>query len=67
MFFKPFPNQVLVLTCLQNTKNAMGKGEIAHNKQFVIFSQCFFTLSFSKELTLYHTIPTFNDPGKEAF
>ena len=24
-------------------------------------------LSFSKGLTLYCTIPTFNDPGKEAF
>ena len=89
----------------------MRKGEIACNKQFLIFSQCFLpymalifhfkcTLkchvqiclnldqckilssgngsNFSREnfrlvqvestcLTLYHTIPTFNDPEKKAF
>ena len=40
---KPSPKQALVLTCLQykSFENTVGKGEFAHNKQFLLFSQCF--------------------------
>ena len=32
-----------VFTCLQfkSFENSVGKGEIAHNEQFLLFSQCF--------------------------
>ena len=41
-----FPKQVLVFTCLQYKpfENTVGKGDIACNKQFLLFPQCF--LSF---------------------
>ena len=59
--------------CLQykSFENTVGKGEVAHNEQFLLFPQCFllFWKTFSlekfkicclgKELTLYHTIQTF--------
>ena len=40
---KPFPKQALDFTCLQyrSFENTVGKGEIAHNKQFLLFPQCF--------------------------
>ena len=49
---QPFPTQALVFTCLQykvfeNTlqykvfENTVGKGEIAHQVQFLLFPQCF--------------------------
>ena len=40
---KLLPKQALVLTCLQykSFKNTVGKGEIARNKQFLLFPQCF--------------------------
>ena len=40
---KPFPKQTLVFTFLQNksSENTVGKGEIAHNEQFLLFPQCF--------------------------
>ena len=40
--FNPFPKQALVFTCLQykSFENTAGKGEIAHNKQFLLFAQC---------------------------
>ena len=40
---KPSPKQALVLTCLQykSFENIVGKGEFAHNEQFLLFSQCF--------------------------
>ena len=40
---KPFPKQALVFTCLQckSFENTVGKGEIAQNKQFLLFPQCF--------------------------
>ena len=40
---KPFPTQALVFTCLQykSFENAVGKGEIARNEQFLLFPQCF--------------------------
>ena len=39
----PFPKQALASTCLQymSFENTVGKGEIAHNKQFLLFPQCF--------------------------
>ena len=42
-FYEPFPKQALVFTCLQykSFENTVGKGEIAHNKQFLLFPQCF--------------------------
>ena len=35
--------QALVFTCLLYTtfENNVGKGEIAHNEQFLLFQQCF--------------------------
>ena len=37
--FQPFPKQALVFTCLQykSYENTVGKGEIAHNEQFLLF------------------------------
>ena len=56
---EPFPKQALVFTCLQYMpfENAVGKGEIAHNEQFLLFSQCFLPvlknfLPFSSNLKL---------------
>ena len=40
---QPFPKQALVYTCLQykSSENTVGKGEIAHKEQFLLFPQCF--------------------------
>ena len=40
---QPFPKQPLVFTCLkcQSFENTVGKREIACNKQFFLFQQCF--------------------------
>ena len=40
---QPFPKQALVFKCLQNEafEIAVAKGEIARNKQFLLFPQCF--------------------------
>ena len=37
---QPFPKQALVLPCLQykSFENTVGKGEIAHNEQFLLFT-----------------------------
>ena len=42
----PFPKQALVFTCLQYKpfENTVGKGEIAHNEQFLLFPQCFLSI-----------------------
>ena len=56
----------------------MREGERSEYQQFLLFCQCFLTTVFLggvvknldcevKCLTLCHTIPTFNDHGKEAF
>ena len=39
----PFPKQALVFTCLpyKSFENTVGKGEIACDKQFLLFPQCF--------------------------
>ena len=38
-----FPKQALNITCLhyKSLENTVGKGEIARNEQFLLFSQCF--------------------------
>ena len=43
MGLKPFPKQALIFTYLQDKsfENIVGKGEIARNKQFLLFPQCF--------------------------
>ena len=40
---EPLPKQALVFTCLQYTsfENTVGKGEIAHYEQFLLFPQLF--------------------------
>ena len=40
---KPFPEQALDFMYLHHKSfdNAVGKGEIAHNEQFLLFPQCF--------------------------
>ena len=42
-FFFTFPKQALVFTCLEykSFENTAGKGEIACNKQFLLFPPCF--------------------------
>ena len=54
------PKQTLVFMCLQykSFKNTEGKGEIAHNEQFLLFPQVFSTLlenflPFSSNLKLF--------------
>ena len=41
-----FPIQSLGFMCLQENsfENTVGKGEIAHNKQFLLFPQCFLSI-----------------------
>ena len=53
----PFAKQALVFMCLQykSLENTAGKGEIARNKQFLLFPQCFLLVwraLFSKNLKL---------------
>ena len=55
----PFPKQALVFMYLQDKsiENTVGKGEIARNKQFLLFPQCFLAIlenfpSFSSNLKL---------------
>ena len=53
---QPFPKQALVFTCLlyKSFGNTEGKGEIAHNEQFLLFPQCF--LPISKTFCHFHQI-----------
>ena len=37
----PFPNKPLHLLAVQVFENTLGKGQIARNKQFLHFPQCF--------------------------
>ena len=43
---EPFPKQALVFTCLlyKSFENTAGKGEIAHDEQFLLFSLCFLSI-----------------------
>ena len=52
---EPFPKQTLVFTCLQfkTFENNVGKREIAHNKQFLLFPQC---LPLWRTFCHYHQI-----------
>ena len=45
MIFKPFPKQALVFTFLvyKSFENTVGKGEIAHNEQILLFPTVFST------------------------
>ena len=54
--FYLFPKQALVFTYLQYKlfKNTVGKGEIAHNEQFLLFPQSF--LSFRRTFCYFHQI-----------
>ena len=59
LFVDPFSKQSLVFMCLQYIpfENNVGKGEIAHYEQFLLFSQCFLSLlgnflSFSSNLKM---------------
>ena len=42
-YFNPFPNKLLCFFFLhyKSFENAVGKGEIARNGQFLLFPQCF--------------------------
>ena len=43
--FNPFPNKPWFLrVCSTSLENTVGKGEIAHNEQFLLFPQCFLPL-----------------------
>ena len=51
-----FPKQALVFMCLQykSFENTAGKGDIACNKQLLLFPQCFLTMR--KTLCHFHQI-----------
>ena len=51
-----FSKQTLVLTCLQykSFENTVGKGEIAHKEQFLLFPLCF--LPFWRTFRHFHQI-----------
>ena len=66
----------------RRVENTMGKGEIARDEQFLLFPLCFQKIctgcrhvktrvclgkGYMSFLTIYPTIPTFNEPGKETF
>ena len=52
--FQPCPKQALVFMCLQYKcfENTVGKGEIACNKKFLLFPQCF--LHFWRTFCHFH-------------
>ena len=56
-FYKPYPKQSLVFTCLQlkSFENTVGKGEIACNKQFLLFPQCLLPV-FQRTFCDFHKI-----------
>ena len=42
MTLNPFPNKPWILgVCSTSLENAVGKGEVAHNEQFLLFQQYF--------------------------
>ena len=56
----PFPNKLRLL-CVCNTshfKNIVGRGEIAHNEQFLLFPQCFptFWITFSHVYSVWKSL-----------
>ena len=51
----PFPNKPWILrVCSASLENTVGKGEIAHNEQFLLFPQCF--LPIWRTLCHFHQI-----------
>ena len=54
-FYQPFPKQAPIFTFLQykSFENTVGKGEIAHNEQFLLFPQYFQPIG---ELCHFHQI-----------
>ena len=56
IFPQCFPKQALVFTCLhyKSFKNTVGKGEIAHNEQFLLYPQYF--LLFRRTFCHFHHI-----------
>ena len=48
--FNLFPNKAWFFTCLQymSFENTVGKGEIAHDVQFLLFPQCLLSAIFNK-------------------
>ena len=49
-------------------ENIVGKGENAGDKDFLPFHNVFYPFKENfHHLTLYHTLPTFNDPEKDGF
>ena len=52
----------------KRVENTVGKGEIAHYEQFLLFPQCFQKVSLcGNGLILYHIITIFNDPEGDSF
>ena len=60
----------------KRVENTVGKGEIAHYEQFLLFPQCFQKACFpgaSKGVTVWEwvnsstEVPSFNGPTKEGF
>ena len=55
--FNPFPNKPLYLrVCKKRLENSVGKVEIAHKKQFLVFSQCFFLFFFFNTSAIFITL-----------
>ena len=60
---KPFPKQALAFTCLQDKsfENTVGKGETAHNEQFLLFPTVFLPI-LRVFCHFHHTVkPRYND------
>ena len=59
----PFTPSILILTHQQQTafENIVGKGEIAHNEQFLLFPQCFLLnqILASPFVHIFHIISLF--------
>ena len=51
----PFTPEILILTNQQQTafENIVGKGEIVHNEQFLLFPQCFLLNQIIVSLFVY--------------
>ena len=51
----------------KRVENTVGKGEIAHYEQFLLFPGASTGVIVWEWVNSYLTIPTFNNPEKEAF
>ena len=67
---KPFTPYILILTHQQQAvfENSVGKGEIAHNEQFLLFPQCFLLsqIIVSPFVHIFDIISLFGRPPKLA-